>query len=220
MAWRKRLCKIFMYLLLFSVSFVTLYWVGGGKSLSATMAFRRHEMQNMIGPAQIMDTVEFPLGIYNHIMIGKSDHGYTFLQWNDHNGWDQGIMTYAPKNSEVTLYCTEQLYSSSDYCMDVLPIFAFTDYPSAVRATLTITVQLAGESSVFLYPLEATITEEGYFLFRLEKSQRAMDIFLIQEALGQLIGYRIDGNITMDIALFDRNGELLTTYQHSYDAST
>ena len=74
-------------------------------------------------------------------------------------------MTYAPKNSEVTLYCTEQLYSSSDYCMDVLPIFAFTDYPSAVRATLTITVQLEEASSVFLYPLEATITDEGYLKF-------------------------------------------------------
>ena len=59
MEHRKRLRKTLVYFLVLAVSVFAIYHLSGGKSLNAEMAFRRQEKQNMVGPAQIMDVLDF-----------------------------------------------------------------------------------------------------------------------------------------------------------------
>ena len=210
---RKRLCKILVYLLVLAVSIVTLYWFGGGKSLTAEMAFHRQEKLNMIGPSNILATIDFPHGRYDHMMIGISEYGYTFYEWYDTGGWDKGEMTYIPKQEGATLFCTYYRYGSAAYSQDWLPIFAFADAPLAVSAKLTLnTTNKEGET--VNYPLEAQRSENGYFLFAWNAMNLcAEDFWLVQQLItGQNREYKLSGTAEATLELYNRNGELLETY--------
>lgn len=209
MSNRKKLQKISIALLVLIVSVFALYWLGDFPSFTSEMAFRRKEKAQLIGPAQIIDTKDFEHSRYDHMIIGKSDYGYTFFEWNDGSGWDEGVLTYFPKAENVTLYCTKYAYASYLHEEEWLPIFAFTDSPASDRAKLTLEVISKGEAAT--YTLEADRNESGYFLFSLPTSQlRNLDFWLIQQLItGEYDYHFLDGSTTAIIELFDNNDNLI-----------
>lgn len=212
---RKRLRKILVYFLMLVLSATILYCLTEGRSFTSTMAFRRQEKINLIGPAEIIATIDFPHGGYDHMMIGESEYGYTFYEWYDHSGWDDGVMTYIPRQKGATIHCTYYQYGSAEYTQDWLPIFAFADHPGAVSAQLTLTTSQNGET--ISYPLEADRSEEGYFLFVWKTMGiRGNDFRLIQQLIAnQHREYILDGSATATLTLFDKNGNALNTYQYA-----
>jgi hypothetical protein len=211
MANRKRLGKVLIYLLILSLCVVGLYWFGNGKSLTAKMAFRRLEKRHMVGPAEIMEILDFEEDRYDHLLIGRSQYGYTFFEWNDQNP-DDGVLTYQPKAEGATLYCTKYSYNAMDYQQSYLPIFAFCDHYAA-RAKLTLTTNMDGEA--ISYCLEAQRSEAGYFLFRWKTGElpRGADFWQVQQLItGQYSSYVFDHNATATLELFDTNGQLTETH--------
>lgn len=210
---RKHLRRIGISLFVLLLSVTILCLLNASPSSTAEMAFRRKEKQNLIGPAEIIATLDFPHGSYDHILIGESDFGYTFFECHDNGRWDQGDMTYVPRKEGATLYCTYHMYGSAEYSADWLPIFAFADHHAAVRAKLTLTTTQNGET--VNYPLEAQRSHDGFFLFSLKTMElRAQDFWLIQQTIAnQYREYVLDGTAQATLELYDANGELLETYQ-------
>lgn len=215
MTIRSRTKKLILWLLVLILALVLLAPALDFPSLTAEIAFRRVERSNLIGPAEIIATVDFPHGPYNHIFIGESDYGYTFYEWMDSSGWDEGNLSYVEKKEGVTLFCTYSMYGSEEWSADWLPIFAFTDNSAATSARLTLTTIQDGEA--VSYPLLAQRSEEGYFLFHWEVLDlRGCDFWLVQQHItGAYSNYILDGSATATIELFDRNGNLLETHQYS-----
>lgn len=207
---RKRLRKTLVYFLVLAVSVIAIYYLSGGKSLNAEMAFRRQEKQNMVGPAQIMDVLDYEEDRYDHLLIGQSQYGYTFFEWNDQNP-DDGVLNYQPKQEGATLYCTKYSYNAMDYQQAYLPIFAFSDHYAA-RAKLTLTTNMDGEA--IQYVLEAQRSEAGYFLFRWKTDvPRGADFWQIQQLItGEYNNYVLDSSAQAMLELFDSKGELTETY--------
>ena len=211
MANRKRLGKILIYLLILSLCVIGLYWFGNGKSLTAKMAFRRLEKRHMVGPAEIMEILDFEEDRYDHLLIGRSQYGYTFFEWRDQNP-DDGVLSYQPRQKGATLYCTKESYNALYYRQGYLPIFAFCDQYAA-SAKLILTTNMDGES--ISYCLEAKRSEAGYFLFRWKTGEltRGADFWQVQQLItGEYRNYVLDSSAQATLELYDENGALTETY--------
>lgn len=208
---RRKIRKIIIYLLIFLLSAAVLYALEGCPSFTAEMAFRRKEKQNMLGPAEILGILDFEDNRYDHLLIGRSEYGYTFFEWNDTNP-DDGVLTYQPKSEGATLYCTMYNYNDMYYGQGWLPIFAFTDYPATSAKLNLITTQ---EGETVTYPMEAIRSEAGYFLFAWERTGvRGQDFWLVQQLItGEYSYYVLDGTAQATLELYNAKGELVEIYQ-------
>lgn len=208
---RKKLRKIGIWLLVLVLSVTYLWCVAKRPSATAEMAFRSQERRNLIGPAKIISVIDFSHGGYDHIMIGQSQYGYTFYEYQD-AALDNGVMTYVPKNEGATLYCTKEMYGSETYSLHWTPIFAFTDHPNAVTARLILQTTQNGETVT--YPLASMKNADGYFLFSLVTlDMRGEDYWLLQQLIaGQHTGYILEGTAQATLELYDKNGVLIETY--------
>lgn len=215
MSKRKRIQKIMIASLVLVCTLFSLFYTLNLPFLTPHMAFRRMEKRNLIGPAEIIATVDFEHGPYDHIFIGESEYGYTFFEWRDSRDWDSATLNYVTKKEGVTLYCTYRMYGSEDWSADWLPIFAFADNIAADSAKLTLTTTQEGETVT--YPLLAQRSEEGYFLFSWKTLDlRAKDFWLVQQHItGEYSYYILDGTATATIEFFDRNGDLLETHPYT-----
>lgn len=210
MSKRKRIKKILLALLILFISAISIYFFAfDSLPFSPEMAFRRKEKQAMIGPAEIIAKLDF--NQYNHILIGESDYGYTFFEWQGNANWRNSDLSYIQKQDGVTLYCTYYMYASEEYSKSWLPIFAFVDHPSAVSAELTLTITQGGET--VSYPLSAQRSPEGYFLFSWDTMDlRSYDFWLVQQHItGAYSNYVLEGTVTATIRLYDQNGDLIET---------
>lgn len=212
MSKQRKLRKIAVFLLIFLLSTVAIFALSDIPSQTAEIAFRRLEKQNLIGPAEIITTMDFENSTYDHLMVGRSNYGYTFFEWGDSSGWDKGRMTYAPKQEGATLYCTYKMYGTGVYDKSWLPIFAFTDHPAASAKLTLITTQ---DGETVSYTMEATRSEGGYFLFSWESScMRGEDFWLVQQLLtGEYRYYELTGTAQAMLELYNSKGELVETHQ-------
>lgn len=208
---RRKIRKIVIWLLIFLLSNAVLYVLSDAPSPNAKIAFRRQEKQNLIGSAEIVEILDFEDNRFDHLLIAQSDFGYTFYEWNDHN-WDDGVLTYQKKAKGATLYCTEYNYQDMYYGEGWLPIFAFTDH-AAASAKLTLVTTHGDKTAT--YPMEATRSDAGYFLFFWERNGvRDLDFWLVQQLItGAYNNYVLDGTARATLELYNSKEELLEIYQ-------
>ena len=140
--------KLTVWLLVLAVSIGLLCISSNYPSPTAEIAFRRAEKENLVGPAEILEILDFADSRYDHLLVAQSDYGYTFYEWQDSDkDYSHARLAYQPKSERVTLYCTLQGYESLYTGREWLPIFAFADHPAAVSARLTLeTAQEDGEA--------------------------------------------------------------------------
>ena len=211
---RRKIRKIGIWLLIFLLSICVICAVSQSSSLTAEIAFRRKEKQNLIGPAEFVEILDFEDNRYDHLLIGKSDYGYTFFEWNDRDP-DDGVLSYQPKAKGATLFCTEYNYQDTYYGQGWLPIFAFVDPPAAYTARLTLAITTKHGESTYL--LEAQRSQQGYFLFRWDTPNlKAQEFWVVQQLIaGNYMGYVEAGTATATLEVYDRDGVLIQTYLFS-----
>lgn len=211
---RRKTRKICLWLLIFLLSGAVLYVLSGSPSPTARIAFRRKEKQNLIGPAEIVEIMDFKDNRYDHLLIGKSQYGYTFFEWNDRDP-DNGVLSYQPKAKGATLFCTEYSYQDMYYGQGWLPIFAFVDTPKAYTAKLTLAITTKHGESTYL--LEVQRSQQGYFLFSLDTPNLKLQEFWVIEQLiaGNYMGYVKAGTAIITLEVYDRDGALIETYHFS-----
>lgn len=208
---RRKIRKIGIWLLIFLLSNAVLYALSDSPSLTAEIAFRRKEKQNLVGPAEIVEVLDFEDNRYDHLLIGRSEYGYTFFEWNDRDP-DDGLLTYQPKAKGAALFCTEYSYQDIYYGQGWLPIFAFVDTPAAYTAKLTLAISTKHGESAYL--LEAQRSQQGYFLFRWDTPNlKAQEFWVVQQLIaGNYRRYVAAGTATATLEVYDRDGTLIQTY--------
>lgn len=208
---RRKIRKIVIWLLIFLLSNAMLYVLSGAPSHNAKIAFRRKEKQNLIGPAEIVEILNFEDNCFDHLLIGRSDYGYTFFEWNERYP-DDGELSYQPRAKGATLFCTKYSYQDISYGQGWLPIFAFVDLPAAYSARLTLAITTEHGESTYL--LETQRSQEGYFLFRLDTPNLKAEEFWVTQQLiaGNYMGYVQIGTATATLEVYGRDATLLQTY--------
>lgn len=188
-------------------------------SPTAEIALHRMEAAQLLGPTEIIATEHFQDSGYDHMMIGKSDYGYTTFEWSDSAGWDNGSLSYYPKEEDITLFCTYYTYGGLVPNGTWLPIFAFTDHSAAVRAQMRISIENSTDSETYL--LDAQRSDGGYFLFALDTNELKAEFFwLLQQAICRNYNNHVlSGTVDITVELFSTNGSLLDTVQYSVSLS-
>ncbi len=216
MSKRQKLRKLAFWTVLLLVSSLILFCLSG-KSLTAEMAFRKYEQKNLLGPAQILGRESIRCNSYNHMIIGKSEYGYTIFAWHKEDLWDDSPQfRYFPKQEDVTLFTPVDVGIYHDYEDSWCPIMLFCESPEATKAVLTIDMTYEGEE--YYNKFGSQISSNGYFLFRLTQDQISADeimrlsIFLSPD-------YVVDGSLEITVDLYDRSGNLLGTYHPTLNAN-
>ncbi len=198
----RRKQKIALYLVLIIISLAVLSSFIEKDSPTAEIAFRKKEKQQLVGPAEIVATMEVTHSWYNRMMVGVSEHGLTVFSWHGDQNFDGGLLRYYEKDGSVTIFCPcgdGRLPVAEDA---QIPFFAITDHINAVSATLILELSYKGQTEEI--ELQAKRSEGGYFLFSLyrhqlsDETRRKIEITLSPNYVG--------GILTAQITLFDRNG--------------
>ena len=210
MTGKAKLKKLLFWLAILVIACFSIALLNDAASPTAEIAFRKQEKKNLIGPAQIIEILDFENSRYEHLLIGQSEYGYTFFEWSDPN-WDKGTLSYQEKTDRVTLFCTQYGYNSMDWEKEWLPIFAFAEHGGAVSARLTLeTSQKSGDA---VHHFSAERTDGGYFLFAFKMSEMADEEFwLVQQLItGNYSEYELGSSIKATVSLYDRSGNLIET---------
>lgn len=146
--------------------------------------FRRLEKANLVGPAEILETIDPPNGEYDHILVADDGDGVILYSYDDFEyRWAWGGFLYREKSEGITVFPAPNhpYFGAERYVMD-MPVLVFHDYPDACRAELELhfdenigvplTTWENGEKVKLgyfekSYLLEAASDIPGYFRFNL-----------------------------------------------------
>ncbi len=178
-------------------------------------SLRQKEKISLIGPTNILETLELDLRYEDRLTVGESDYGYTLFSWGG-TDWAAGDFLYFEKAGELTLFFPE--YSNSDTYSQgqALPFFLFTDLACSHRAELTLAVDDNDGSKA--YSLEAQIRPTGYFLFDLQELGISQEE--LEAALHHMSPYYTpDGTIVANVTVYDRAGNVIGTLYKDFTES-
>lgn len=211
--WSRK-TKLTLCTLILLLTVTALFFCSDWPSPTPEIALRRAEKEQLVGPAEIIATLDFQHGTYDHMMIGASENGYTTFEYYDHRGWDDGKLRYFPKTEGATLFCPEYSYYDENSEPYVL-IFLFPEKYAAASAEMTLSISCGEESET--YYLEGQRQDGNYYIFSLPyRGLKGQFFWLLQQALtGSYSEYVLTGTVDISIEYYDRNGQLTDSYERT-----
>lgn len=205
--------KLIVFLLILAISLICILSMSEWPSPTLEIAIARMEKRQLIGPSEMIATMDFEHSPWDHLVLGQTEQGIITYEYRDDLGWDKGDLNYYPKGKEATLFCTEYWYRTGEQTW--LPIFLFPDHQRTAEAKLTLSITVEGESKI--YQLDGERKDSSYFLFALPIDELGGTHFwLLQQALtGCYSEYVLTGAVEIQIDYFDISGNLLDTYHKS-----
>lgn len=201
------LCTVILLISLFFISAIT-QW----PSPTLKIAIHRAEKQQLVGPGEIIEKIDFTKSNWDHLILSRTEHGYTTYEYQDSLGWDNGYLRYFEKTPVATMFTTDYPYDQGSG-MPWLPIFLFPENQAAYSARMTLCVQ-CGESSASFNQL--SYREPGsFFMFSLPAGQELDNecYWLLQQAItGAWQEYVLTGIVEIHVNIYNRQGNLLDTY--------
>lgn len=203
--------KLALCLLVLLISLTIIFSMSNWPSPTLEIAIRRMEKQMLIGPMEIITTLDFDYSPWDHLVIGKSEHGYSIYDYLDDLGWDNGDLAYFPRSEDATIFCPEYSYRTADN-ETFLPIFLFPEDISSAEAKITLSISINGVSET--YKVEGARLDSSFYLFSLPVDGLGGEHFwLLQQALtGAYSEYVLTGTVEITIEYFDISGNLIDTY--------
>lgn len=205
---RKRKLILCSLLLLISLMFIAS--ISNWDSPTLEIAIHRAEKQQLVGPSKIISTMDFEFSPWDHLVLGKTEYGYTTYEYSDSLGWDRGDLNYYPSEPDGTLFCTEHWYRNGEE--EWLPIFLFPENQRSSRSEVSCTI--AVDEEVKHYQLIGEQMDSRYYLFRMPIAELGGKHFwLLQQAItGAYSEYVLTGTVEIQIDFYDRSGTLVDTY--------
>ena len=171
--------NIIAIILLISAAYILL----GCPALTPTQAFRRVEKSNLTGPAEIIEIIDLPNGLDDHVLVADDGDGVVLFMYSDFEFRWENYFLYREKSQGITVLPVpnHNHFGSDLYELD-MPILVFHDHPGAVRAELELVIdegvgvpetkwEEGGEVHVEyfekIYRMESTSDIDGYFRFNL-----------------------------------------------------
>ena len=207
---RKKKLLLWIPLLLISLFFIGSITEWSSPTLE--IAIRRKEKQQLIGPSEIVDRLDFEYSSWDHLVIGETKSGYTTYEYQDGLGWDNGYLRYFPKSGEVTMFTTDYLYEQGNG-LPLMPIILFPESLKGSFAQMTLTV--TGIESSDTFRIGSHKEPEGYFLFMLPAGPELKSeyFWLLQQAItNSYQEYVLTGTVEIQIEFYDHAGNLIDTY--------
>ena len=201
-----------------AIAFFT-YLFCGSPAFTDEQRYRLAERANLVGPAQILDIQDISLPKsygYNRIAIADDGDGIILYVWNTElKRYD--TLLYRKKVGDVTVYPAQisrfkyDLRGSKEI---VLPVYAFDNFPEAVRAELDLTLNfnLNRKDYTFEYSLQSEREKAGFFSFYIHANNPSEAEAMALDAFSFLTGSRYfdpDSKAVADIRLYDSNDTLL-----------
>ena len=195
------------------------YLFCGSPAFTDEQRYRLAERANLVGPAQILDIQDISLPKsygYNRIAIADDGDGIILYVWNTElKRYD--TLLYRKKVGDVTVYPAQisrfkyDLRGSKEI---VLPVYAFDNFPEAVRAELDLTLNfnLNRKDYTFEYSLQSEREKAGFFSFYIHANNPSEAEAMALDAFSFLTGSRYfdpDSKAVADIRLYDSNDTLL-----------
>lgn len=173
-------------------------------ALTPVQQFRRLEKANLVGPSQIIEIVDLPNGLHDHLLVADDGNGAILYQYDDFEFRWSGNLLYWEKSDGITIFPapTHTFFGSDSYVID-LPILVFHNYPGAVRGELELTIDeglgirkteqetgAAVHSEYFekTYLMEADSDIDGYFRFNLHAESENWYVDSYGQNWGRLLG--------------------------------
>ena len=171
--------NIIAIILLISAAYILL----GCPALTPTQAFRRVEKSNLVGPAEIIETIDLPNGLDDHVLVADDGGGVVLFIYSDFDFRWESYFLYREKSQGITVLPVpnHNHFGSELYELD-MPILVFHDHPGAVRAELDLIIdegmgvretqweeggEVHTEYFEKTYRMEAVKYIDGYFRFNL-----------------------------------------------------
>jgi hypothetical protein len=173
-----------------------LYYIAlGCPTLSLRQELRRAEKVHLVGPSKIVDQVNGELySEFEKMLVGETEHGIIFFgrfgssrSGPIHEGTRSYELSYIEKTGDMTFAAPPT--GLSYFPLPTLPVYIFTEYADAVRATISIQAtgsRIYNKQNVgkvedpfdVSFHAEADRDENGFFRFLLTaKSNQPQDPF-------------------------------------------
>ena len=171
--------NIIAIILLISAAYILL----GCPALTPTQAFRRVEKSNLTGPAEIIEIIDLPNGLDDHVLVADDGDGVVLFHYNDFDFRWENYFLYREKSEGITVLPVPNhtLFGSELYVLD-MPILVFHNHPEAIWAELELVIdegmgvpetkweeggEVHTEYFEKTYRMEAANYIDGYFRFNL-----------------------------------------------------
>ena len=113
-----------------------LYFLMECPAFTHEQKFRRMEKAELVGPSQILASLDQKALGYNHLILAETADAVILFQSSD-DPWEQGKLTYREKTGSITIVTVPNMgYGLYDEQVIDLPVFVLHDHPGAVRAEL------------------------------------------------------------------------------------
>ncbi len=202
MSKHKRMTAIYLAIIVV-VGTILLYWDLSFPSLTPTMAFRREEAHRLLGPAEILDTLEIDYLIHDRITLGRSDYGYSLYNWSQGQNYDIGNFLYYPKEEGLTFVQGIQFDLISYMAGWQYPFFVFSEDARAAKASFRL--EITSEAGTQVYTLEARKQFDCLFLFCLDEENVGGEAFrLLSQAMTSSLS---DIRAQIQVTVFDTSGQ-------------
>ena len=207
---RKKKLLLCIPILLISLFFIAS--ISEWPSPTLEIAIRRKEKQQLIGPSEIIEKLDFAGSSWDHLILSRTEHGYTTYEYQDGLGWDNGYLRYFEETPVATMFTTDYRYKQARG-LPIIPIFLFPENQTAHSARMFLTIQGAESSASFN---QLSYREPGSgFMFSLPAGSELESecYWLLQQAIsGAWQEYVLTGTVEIQVNLYDRQGNLVDTY--------
>ena len=201
------LCCVLLLISLFFIASIT-----NRPSPTLEIAIARAEKQMLIGPSEIIDILDFTYSNWDHLVLGKTEHGYITYEYQDGLGWDNGYLRYYEKTPVATIFTTDYPYEQG-YGEPWLPIIVFPQNRTVYDARMRLTIE--GTESSASFDLRSYREPENCFMFRIptDAELNSACYWLLQQAIScSWQEYVVAGTVEIQIDFYDHSGNLVDTY--------
>lgn len=222
-----------------------IYYIAlGCPTLSIRQDFRRAEKINLVGPSKIVDLVSSAQYIeFDEMLVGETEQGICFfgrygtlISDGIHSGEYRYRFSYQAKTGDITFAAPPNIYGYIG--IYALPVYVFTEYKNATRATISITVsgsrpsrqngKTAENPFNEVFQNEAQRDKNGFFRFYLtaqhnispsdpfdRDNDAAYSLFCISNLANGDAYYENQAtmSIPITVTLFDAEGNEIVTRQ-------
>lgn len=202
--------KLIICLLILMLSLFISVSMSEFPSPTLEIAIHRMEKQQLIGPSKMIAAMDFTFSPWDHLILGKTEHGYITYEYRDDLGWDNGDLAYYAREEGGTLLCTEYWYRTGEE--EWLPIILFPDHHRSTGAIMSLSITIEGETKT--YRLDGERKDSSFYFFSLPIDELEGEHFwLLQQAItGAYSEYVLSGTVEIKIDLLNVSGETVDTY--------
>lgn len=190
------------------------YVICGCPPLSAEMAMRQEEMQNMIGPSQIIAEFQQETIVFEDVIVGRTEHIYTIFSYSREDRVSD--FAWYERTENMALYAVPGSFPQTSTLGNIIPLnlILFDTEPKAKRAEIEVEITYQqNETYTKTFSAEALREHDGFFILPVRAQDHGISSVNsagLHELMRRCSGYNTNGQ-PVTVRLYDENDQLIRT---------